>query len=408
MGASQSIAELSEEAHKANEAGLYTEARRNFLEIVKLEPHRNAARVSAANMAMKAGNAEVALGELNTLLARRDLSQACLIVAKKNQAAAAEAVAMARAQRLEKFSPVSPKRLEREASQLSERAPQARNGLESIDHRLARLTREQQKDAEARPRRWFFLSAVVVLVACLAYAIQTEMPTLPTIVRGPVGDTLSTTSGSESKARGGRGWRRGGGAAAGPPGKHKGAKAMATVVHEVDLKSHPFGLSEYFANASSSAIAHLPSEFTELSPPGQLGLIMAVALSVILMLGYCVLRSTARATRGRGVTKGGATDYAGTLAKVVTDLSFDSPTPEHLWYHPVRLAPHLRPPASVYPPVVTRYLRVLSSSNTRTPTHIARMHTCTCTYEGHTYAYHTIYPPYVCAYHLPAPVPIAD
>ena len=355
MGASQSIAELSEEAHKANEAGLYTEARRNFLEIVKLEPHRNAARVSAANMAMKAGNAEVALGELNTLLARRDLSQACLIVAKKNQAAAAEAVAMARAQRLEKFSPVSPKRLEREASQLSERAPQARNGLESIDHRLARLTREQQKDAEARPRRWFFLSAVVVLVACLAYAIQTEMPTLPTFVRGPVGDTLSTTSGSESKARGGRGWRRGGGAAAGPPGKHKGAKAMATVVHEVDLKSHPFGLSEYFANASSSAIAHfLPSEFTELSPPGQLGLIMAVALSVILMLGYCVLRSTARATRGRGVTKGGATDYAGTLAKVVTDLSFDSPPPEHLWYHPVRLAPHLRPPASVYPPASTR------------------------------------------------------
>ena len=129
---------------------------------------------------------------------------------------------------------------------------------------------------------------------------------------------------------------------------------MATVVHEVDLKSRPFGLSEYFANASSSAIAHLPSEFTELSPPGQLGLIMAVALSVILMLGYCVLRSTARATPGRGVTKGGATDYAGTLAKVVTDLSFDSPTPEHLWYHPVRLAPHLRPPASVYPPASTR------------------------------------------------------
>ena len=386
MGASQSIAELSEEAHKANEAGLYNEARRNFLEIVKLEPHRNAAHLSAANMAMKAGNAEVALGELNTLLARRDLSQACLIVAKKNQAAAAEAVAMARAQRLEKFGLASPKRLEREASQLSERAPQAPNGEESIDHRLARLTREQQKDAEARPRRWFSLSAVVVLVACLAYAIQTEMPTLPTILRGPVGDTLSTTSGSEPKARGGRGWRRGGGAAAGPPGKHKGAKAMATAGHEVDLKSHLLGLSEYFANASSSAIAHLPSEFTELSPPGLIGLIMAIALSVILMLGYCVLRSTARATRGRGVTKSGATD---TVTKVVTDLTYDSPTPEHLWYHPVRLAPHLRPPASVYPPVVTRYLRVLSSSNTE---HQRTLHTCT--YEGHT-----IYPP---------PVPIAD
>ena len=91
MGASQSIAELSKEAHKANEAGLYAEARRIFLEIVKLEPHRNTARVSAANMALKAGDAEVALRELNALLARGDMSQACIIVATRNQKAAAAA-----------------------------------------------------------------------------------------------------------------------------------------------------------------------------------------------------------------------------------------------------------------------------------------------------------------------------
>ena len=125
---------------------------------------------------------------------------------------------------------------------------------------------------------------------------------------------------------------------------------MATAVHEVNLRSHLLGLSEHFAIASSSAIAHLPSEFTELFPPGQLGLVTALALSAILMLGYCVLRSTARAARGRSVTKGGATDYAATLAGVVSDLSYDSPTPEHLWYHPVRLAPQI--PAC--PPVSTR------------------------------------------------------
>ena len=347
MGATQSIAELSEEAHRANDAGLYVEARHRFLEIVKLEPRRNAARVSAANMAMKAGNAEVALEELNALLARKDLSQACLIVAKRNQAAAAKAVAMARAERLENFSPASPKRLEREASQLSERSPQAWNGLESIDRRLARLAR-QQKDAEARPRRWFFLSAVVVIVACLAYAYQTEVLTLPTFTRGLVGDTPSTTSGSESKTRGGRGWRRRGrGAAAGPQGKRNVAKPTVTAVHEVNLRSHLLGLSEHFANASSSAIAHLPSEFTELSSPGQFGLIVALALSSILMLGYCVLRFATRATRGRDVSEDGGTDYANTLAKVVADLSYDSPTPEHLWYHPVRLAPHLHLPARV-------------------------------------------------------------
>ena len=401
MGAGQSIAELSNEAHRANDAGLYSEARRSFLEIVKLEPQRNAARVSAANMAMKAGNAELALGELNALLARRDLSQACIVVAKKNQAAAAEVVAMARAQRLENFSPVSPKRLERQAPQLSERSPQpSPRTPESIDHRLARQASEQ-KDAEARPRRWFFLAAVV-LVACLAYAIQTEMLTLPTFTPGLVGDTLSTTAGSESKARGGK--RNGGAsrlrspptpapppvpppppsppsppppiwAASRWPRRRHGAKPQATAVPEVNLRSHLLGLSEYFAIASSSAIAHLPSEFTELFPPGQLGLVTALALSAILMLGYCVLLSTARAARGRSVTKGGATDYAATLAGVVSDLSYDSPTPEHLWYHPVRLASHPRLPARLYPPCVdARCLRLSRAALQHENTHTKGTH----------------------------------
>ena len=254
MGASQSIAELSKEAHKANEAGLYAEARRIFLEIVKLEPHRNTARVSAANMALKAGDAEVALRELNALLARGDMSQACIIVATRNQKAAAAAVDKARAQRLDNFSPVSPKRLQREASQLSEREPQARNSVESIDHRLTRLAREQKKDAKARLRWRFFLWAAILLAACYAYATQSEILALPSGLQGPVGGSLSTTSGSEPKARGGRGRRqRGGGAAAGPQSARKEAKPMATAAHEIDWRSHLLGLSEHFA------LAHFPT-----------------------------------------------------------------------------------------------------------------------------------------------------
>jgi len=334
MGASQSIAELSKEAHKANEAGLYAEARRIFLEIVKLEPHRNTARVSAANMALKAGDAEVALRELNALLARGDMSQACIIVAMRNQKAAAAAVDKARAQRLDNFSPVPPKRLQREASQLSEREPQARNSVESIDHRLTRLAREQEKDAKARTRWRFFLCAAILLVACFAYATQSEILALPSSLQGPVGGSLSTTSGSEPKARGGRGRRqRGGGAAAGPQSARKEARPMATAAHEIDWRSHLLGLSEHFA------IAHFPSEFTQLSSSGQIGLIMVI----VALLGCCARRSTTRAAGGRGGTKGGTTDYANTLAEVVADLSYDSPTPEHLWYHLVRLVPHLCP-----------------------------------------------------------------
>ena len=334
MGASQSIAELSKEAHKANEAGLYAEARRIFLEIVKLEPHRNTARVSAANMALKAGDAEVALRELNALLARGDMSQACIIVAMRNQKAAAAAVDKARAQRLDDFSPVPPKRLQREASQLSEREPQARNSVESIDHRLTRLAREQEKDAKARTRWRCFLCAAILLVACFAYATQSEILALPSSLQGPVGGSLSTTSGSEPKARGGRGRRqRGGGAAAGPQSARKEAKPMATAAHEIDWRSHLLGLSEHFA------IAHFPSEFTQLSSSGQIGLILVI----VALLGCCARRSTTRAAGGRGGTKGGATDYANTLAEVVAELSYDSPTPEHLWYHPVRLVPHLCP-----------------------------------------------------------------
>ena len=335
MGASQSIAELSKEAHKANEAGLYAEARRIFLEIVKLEPHRNTARVSAANMALKAGDAEVALRELNALLARGDMSQACIIVAMRNQKAAAAAVDKARAQRLDNYSPVSPKRLQREASQLSEREPQARNSVESIDHRLTRLAREQEKDAKARTRWRFFLCAAILLVACFAYATQSEILALPSSLQGPVGGSLSTTSGSEPKARGGRGRRqRGGGAAAGPQSaRNVEATPVATAAHEIDWRSHLLGLSEHFA------IAHFPSEFTQLSSSGQIGLIMVI----VALLGCCARRSTTRAAGGRGGTKGGTTDYANTLAEVVADLSYDSPTPEHLWYHPVRLVPHLCP-----------------------------------------------------------------
>ena len=342
MGASQSIAELSKEAHKANEAGLYVEARRIFLEIIKLEPHRNTARVSAANMALKAGDAEVALRELNALLARGDMSQACIIVATRSQAAAAAAVDKARGQRLDNFSPVSPKRLQREAPQLSEREPQARNSVESIDHRLTRLAREQEKDAKARPRwRFYFLWAAIVLVACFAYAIQSEILALPSSLQGAVGGSLSTTSGSEPEARGGRGRRqRGGRAAAGPQSARKGAKPMATAAHEIDWRSHLLGLSEHFANVSANAIAHFPSEFTQLSSSGQIGLIMVI----VALLGCCARRSTTRAAAGgRGGTKGGTTDYATALAEVVADLSYDSPTPEHLWYHPVRLVPHLCP-----------------------------------------------------------------
>ena len=154
---------------------------------------------------------------------------------------------------------------------------------------------------------------------------------------------------------------------------------MATAVPEVNLRSYLLGLSEHFASGSSSAVAHLPSAFTELSPTGQLRLIVALALIVILMLGRCLLRSTAWAAQGRGVSKGGATDYAATLAEIVADLSYDSPTPEHLWYHPVRLAPHPRLPARLCPPCV----------DARCPTareHIRRAHT----------------------HYLPAPVPIAD
>ena len=305
MGASQSIAELSKEAHKANEAGLYAEARRIFLEIVKLEPHRNTARVSAANMALKAGDAEVALRELNALLARGDMSQACIIVAMRNQKAAAAAVDKARAQRLDDFSPVPPKRLQREASQLSEREPQERNSVESIDHQLTRLAREQEKDAKARTRWRCFLCAAILLVACFAYATQSEILALPSSLQGPVG----------------------------PQNARKEARPMATAAHEIDWRSHLLGLSEHFA------IAHFPSEFTQLSSSGQIGLIMVI----VALLGCCARRSTTRAAGGRGGTKGGATDYANTLAEVVAELSYDSPTPEHLWYHPVRLVPHLCP-----------------------------------------------------------------
>ena len=224
MGANQSVAQLSEEAHTANKAGLYTEARRNFLEIVKLEPQRNAARVSAANMAMKAGNAELALGELNGLLARSDLSQSCRTVATKNQAAAAEAVGKARAHRLELlYHPALPRREEqaqRKGSELPNQAPQP---AESIDHRLARECNAQimldSEHVEARPRRRFFLLAAV-LVACLACATQTEMLAPPPSTRGLVGDTPSSTSApSEPRARGGK-------------LNHKGAKPMAIAVHE--------------------------------------------------------------------------------------------------------------------------------------------------------------------------------
>ena len=108
---------------------------------------------------------------------------------------------------------------------------------------------------------------------------------------------------------------------------------MATAAHEIDWRSHLLGLSEHFA------IAHFPSEFTQLSSSGQIGLIMVI----VALLGCCARRSTTRAAGGREGTKGGTTDYANTSAEVVADLSYDNPTPEHLWYHPVRLVPHLCP-----------------------------------------------------------------
>ena len=111
---------------------------------------------------------------------------------------------------------------------------------------------------------------------------------------------------------------------------------MATAAHEIDWRSHLLGLSEHFA------IAHFPSELTQLSSSGQIGLIMVI-VALLGLLGCCARCSTARAAGGCGGTNGGTTDYANTLAEVVADLSYDSPTPEHLWYHPVRLVPHLCP-----------------------------------------------------------------
>ena len=190
---------------------------------------------------------------------------------------------------------------------------------------------------EARLLWRFFLSAAILLVACFAYATQSEILALPSSLQGPVGGSLSTTSGSEPAARGGLGRRqRGGGAAAGPQSARKEAKPMATAAHEIDWRSHLLGLSEHFA------IAHFPSEFTQLSSSGQIGLIMVI-VALLGLLGCCARRSTTRAAGGRGVTKGGTADYANTLAEVVADLSYDSPTPEHLWYHPVSLVPHLCP-----------------------------------------------------------------
>ena len=156
------------------------------------------------------------------------------------------------------------------------------------------------------PLRWrFFLWAAILLDACIAYATQSEILALPSSLQGPVG----------------------------PQNARKEARPMATAAHEIDWRSHLLGLSEHFA------IAHFPSEFTQLSSSGQIGLIMVI----VALLGCCARRSTTRAAGGRGGTKGGTTDYANTLAEVVADLSYDSPTPEHLWYHPVRLVPHLCP-----------------------------------------------------------------
>lgn len=107
---------------------------------------------------------------------------------------------------------------------------------------------------------------------------------------------------------------------------------------QVNWRSHLIGLSEHLANASSSGFALSPSEFSELSPPAQLGLTMGVALSMVLMLGYCVLCS-----RGRGISPPRAPPRRRYSYSSDGHLSYESPTPEHLWYHPVRLSPHHLP-----------------------------------------------------------------
>ena len=73
-GRSQKELELLAEGHRANARADYAAARLNFLAACELFGDRVEAQLSAANMAAKMGDDELAASEYREMLARADLS----------------------------------------------------------------------------------------------------------------------------------------------------------------------------------------------------------------------------------------------------------------------------------------------------------------------------------------------